>query len=197
MAKKSVLIVGDSFSSEQISGQYGWPVLLEQDFTVTNLSQPGIGQFKIFKKIQSANLDDYDLILISHTSPYRLHCQTNPLYPDNHLYRSSDVIFADAESKLGQVPVADHLVYYFKYIMDNEYCQFTHRCCCQEIDRLTQSKPVLHITHFDWTDLYQFSDMTNYYDFWLSNRGDFAHYSKEANRIVYQQLKNKLQDLVV
>jgi hypothetical protein len=32
MSKKSVLIVGDSFSSEQISGQYGWPVLLSQDF---------------------------------------------------------------------------------------------------------------------------------------------------------------------
>jgi hypothetical protein len=196
MTKKNILIIGDSFSSSQISDRYGWPILLTEDFTVTNLSEPGIGQYKILKKVKSINLDNYDLILISHTSSNRVHCQTNPLYPDQHLYKPSDVIFADAESKLQQVPAAEHLVYYYKYIFDNEYYQFVHTCCCQEIDRLTQTIPALHITHFNWDNLYQFPNMINYYDFWLKNRGDFAHYSKEANGVIYQQLRDKLQEII-
>lgn len=195
MSKKNLLIVGDSFSSEQISGQYGWPILLKQDFTVTNLSSPGIGQFKILKKIQSIDLDVYDSIVVSHTSPNRLHCQLNPLYPADHLYRQSDIIFADAESKIDQNLAANHLVYYYKYIFDDEYYQFVHWSCCEKIDQLTQHKQILHITHFNWTHLYQFPNLINYYDFWVSNRGDYTHYSKDANQTIYQQIKDKLQKL--
>jgi hypothetical protein len=51
MTENKVLIVGDSFSSEQLSGECGWPVLLKQDFAVTNLSSPGVGQYKILKQL--------------------------------------------------------------------------------------------------------------------------------------------------
>lgn len=195
MTEKRVLIVGDSFSSEQLSGDLGWPVLLKQDFTVTNLSSPGIGQYKILKKLQSVDLDDYDFVVISHTSPNRIHCESNPLYPDNHLYRSSDIIFADAESKLNQVPIAQAIVSYYKHIFDLDYYKFIHSSCCREIDQITQHSKVMHITHFDWADLYQFDGMTNFYKFWLDNRGDVVHYTKQANLTIYKQLQIKLQEL--
>jgi hypothetical protein len=195
MTEKRVLIVGDSFSSEQLSGDLGWPVLLKQDFTVTNLSSPGIGQYKILKKLQSVDLDDYDFVVISHTSPNRIHCESNPLYPDNHLYRSSDIIFADAESKLNQVAIAQDIVSYYKHIFDLDYYKFIHSSCCREIDQITQHSKVLHITHFDWADLYQFDCMINFYKFWLDNRGDVVHYTKQANQTIYKQLQLKLQEL--
>jgi hypothetical protein len=193
---KNLLIVGDSFSSEQISDQFGWPVLLKEDFKVTNLSGPGIGEFKILQKLQSVDLNKFDLIIISHTSPNRIHCQYNPLYPDGHVYRNSDVIFADAESKIITTSAANHLVYYYKYIFDETYYQFIHRCCCREIDQLTQNQKVLHITHFDWDKLYVFPGMINYYNFWLRNRGEYSHYTKEANIILYQQIKEKLRNYI-
>ena len=195
MTEKRVLIIGDSFSSEQLSGDFGWPVLLKQDFTVTNLSSPGIGQYKILKKLQSVDLDDYDFVVISHTSPNRVHCESNPLYPDNHLYRFSDIIFADAESKFNQIPIAQDIVSYYKYIFDLDYYKFIHSSCCREIDQITNHSKVLHITHFDWIDLYQFNCMINFYKFWLDNRGDFAHYTKQANQTIYKQLQIKLQEL--
>jgi hypothetical protein len=196
MSKKKLLIVGDSFSSEQISDQYGWPVLLKKDFEITNLSNPGIGEYKILQKLQTAELETFDLILISHTSPNRIHCQHNPLYPVGHIYSDSDVIFADAESKAHSIPAANYLVYYYKYIFDEEYYQFIHKSCCQEIDRLTQNHNVLHITQFAWTDLYEFPGMINYYNFWLSNRGNYAHYTVEANNTLYCQIKKQLQEIV-
>jgi hypothetical protein len=191
---KRILIVGDSFSSDQLSDIYGWPVLLRQDFQVVNISSPGIGEYKILQKLQSLQLSDYDLILLSHTSPNRLHCNTNPLYPPDHLYSQSDIIFSDAESRSDKMPIAQSIVAYYKYIFDPTYYEFIHESCCKQIDQLTYNIPVLHITHFDWTNLYQFADMINFYNFWTKNRGNFSHYTKEANQIIYKQLRTRIQE---
>jgi len=193
---KHILIVGDSFSSSQLSGTNGWPVLLQKNFCITNKSSPGIGEYKILQTLQAAELTNYNLILISHTSPNRLHCTSNPLYPIDHMYSQSDVIFADAESRAGQVPVAASIVDYYKYIFDMDYYKFIHTCCCEKINQLTQSVPVLHITHFDWTGLYQFDNMINFYTFWMDNRGNFAHYTQEANQTVYKQLHDRIQEIL-
>jgi hypothetical protein len=194
MCKKRLLIVGDSFSSEQLSGQHGWPVLLKQDFSLTNLSSPGIGQYKILKKIESIDLDRYDAILISHTSPNRLHAPTNPLYPTGHLYHDSDIIFADAESKLNKAVLAQSMVDYFLHIFDQDYYNFIHECCCERIHSLTAHRQVVHITHFDWSGLYQFPNMINFHKFWLENRGDVAHYTDTANLTIYEDLKMELKE---
>jgi hypothetical protein len=193
---KHILIAGDSFSSESLSAEHGWPMLLRQDFQITNVSSPGIGEYKILQNLQSENLSKYDLVLISHTSPNRLHCVNNPLYPHDHLYNKSDIIFTDAESRVNKQPIAQSIVDYYKYIFDIDYYEFIHRCCCKEIEQLTNNVPVLNITHFDWTDLYQFSNLTNFHEFWLANRGEFVHYTKEANQIIYQQLQNKIQKIL-
>ena len=197
MSKKRLLIVGDSFSSEQLSTEHGWPMMLHQNFDVTNISAPGIGEYKILKKLESVNINDYKLILISHTSPNRLHSAINPLYPPGHLYSYSDIIFSDAESKIQQVPIASDIVNYYKYIFDPNYYNFIHTCCCQKIDELTKNSTVLHITHFDWKDLYPFDNMINFYNFWLNNRGSIAHYTKEANQVIYKTLVDKIQDMTL
>jgi hypothetical protein len=194
MNKKNLLIVGDSFSSAELSGDSGWPVLLDQNFNITNFSSPGIGEYKILQKLKSAMLEQYELIIISHTSPNRLHSVANPLYPPGHLYRSSDIIFSDAESKIHQVHLAKDIVNYYKYIFDSDYYNFIHTCCCQEIDQITKNNKVLHITHFEWHGLYQFDKLINFHNFWLDNRGSIAHYTKEANQIIYKTLLGRIQE---
>jgi hypothetical protein len=193
---KRILIAGDSFSSIQLSGSHGWPALLQKNFCITNTSFPGIGEYKILQKLQAAELHNYDLILVSHTSPNRLYCTNNPLYPIDHMYSQSDIIFADAESRAAQVPLAASIIDYYKYIFDTDYYKFIHTCCCEKINQLTQSVPALHITHFDWTGLYQFDNMINFHTFWLANRGNFVHYTEEANQIVYEQLRNRIQEML-
>lgn len=186
--QKRILIVGDSFSSEQLSGEFGWPVLLRSQYDIDNKSSPGIGEYKILQKLKSSNIKKYDLVIVSHTSPNRLHCEDNPLYPKDHIYHRSDIIFADAEHKAEANPIARSLVDYFEYVFDAEYYKFIHSCCCREIDQLTQETPTLHITHFDWAGFYQFSGMVNFHKLWLSNRGSYCHYNKEANLIIFKEL---------
>lgn len=196
MEIKKILIVGDSFSSLQLAGKNGWPQLLSERFLVTNLSQPGIGEYKILQKLKTQNFCDFDLILISHTSENRLHCETNPLYSQSHLYHSSDIIFADAESKQDSLDIAKSIVDYYKKIFDPEYYQFIHYYCCQEIDKITSDMPVIHMTNFEWSHLYPFKNLINFYKTWLENPGTEVHYSDKGNRIVFDTLIERINKLL-
>lgn len=186
--KTRLLIVGDSFSSLQLSDKYGWPALLEKHFSITNLSSPGIGEYKIMRKLLGQDLKKYDGVIISHTSPNRIHCEINPLYPARHLYRNSDIIFADAESKQ---PNSESIIFieHFKKIFDFEYYKFIHTNCCREIDLYTKNIPVIHMTNFDWSGLYRFDRMINFYKYWLNNRGNYVHYTTEANQFIAELLQ--------
>jgi hypothetical protein len=195
METKKILIVGDSFSSPQLAGKNGWPNLLEKQFVITNLSQPGIGEYKILQKLKTQNLSQFDLVIISHTSENRLHCESNPLYPQSHLYHSSDIIFADAESKKDQLSIANTIVDYFKIIFDPEYYRFIHYSCCQEIDKLTSATSVIHMTNFQWNHLYPFKNLLNFYEVWRRYPGEEVHYSYEGNQIVFNTLLEKINKI--
>lgn len=193
---KKILIAGDSFSSLQLAGKNGWPKLLTNYYDVTNISQPGIGEYKILQRLKSQDLSKYDLVLISHTSENRLHCETNPLYSKNHLYHYSDIIFADAESKQSQLKIAKSIVDYFKEVFDPEYYRFIHHSCCQEIDNLTTGMPVIHMTNFEWNNLYPFRNLINFYDLWINNPGPEVHYSDHGNQVILKTLVDKINILI-
>lgn len=186
----NLLIVGDSFACTELSGAYGWPFLLALKHNVTNLAKPGVGEFKILKQFASVDPEDYDLTIISHTSPYRIHTEHNPLYPDDHIYHNSDIIFADVESK--QHP---ELNYYFKHVFDKEYYTFVHNSCIRSIEDHAWGASILHITHFDWNDdLYTLPGMINFHKLWMKNRGEYNHYNKKANQEIANTLDKKIQE---
>ena len=60
----NVLIAGDSFAAEW-PGTNGWVKLLARDYDVTNVAQAGVSEYKILQQIQTANLDEYDLIIVT------------------------------------------------------------------------------------------------------------------------------------
>jgi hypothetical protein len=187
-----ILIAGDSFASAELAGEYGWVQQLADVHPVTNISSPGIGEYKIYQRLNSVELDWYDAIIVSHTSPNRVHCEENFLYPNGHIYRASDLIFADVESKRKTNKFAESMFEYFGFVFDPDYYKFVHSSSCQAIDQLTQNKKVIHITHFDWTDLYTFSSMINFYQTWVSNQGTCNHYNKQGNEIIFQTVMKEL-----
>ena len=189
-----LLICGDSFSSDQLAGDFGWPILLRNTHDVTNISHPGVGEYKILQQLKSQNLQLYDLIIISHTSPYRIHCEENPLYDKDHLYRKSDIIFADAENK--KTLISSSLCDYFNLVFDLEYYKFVHSGYCSAINQLIAEKPALHITHFDWSDLYRFPNLTNFYNLWKGNKGQYCHYTVQGNQQVYDILQSKIKLII-
>jgi hypothetical protein len=192
MARLNILVAGDSFSSTELSGDFGWPKQLAHSFSVTNVSRPGIGQYKILQNIKNSLSDSIDLVIVSHTSSNRVHCETNPLYPKNHIYYKSDMIFADVESKL---PVSKSYYDYFCHVFDPEYYNFVHHQCCKEIVSIIDTTPVIHMTHFNWTGLYPFSSLINFHDLWKQNSGSCVHYNEHGNQVILDTLTKQIHQL--
>jgi hypothetical protein len=107
------------------------------------------------------------------------------------LYSNSDIIFADAESKQNQ-----SIIDYFTLIFDPEYYCFVHTSCCQAIDQMTADIPTIHMTNFEWDDLYQFNNMLNFYGMWTNNRGNEVHYNQNGNRIILQTLTERIDKII-
>ena len=93
---KKILICGDSFSASSTE-ESSWTNLLKQHFTITNLSKRGCSEFNIYKQVTSQDLSKYDFIIVSHTSPFRLHTLINPIHINDVLYKDSSFIYNDVK----------------------------------------------------------------------------------------------------
>ncbi len=47
MTKSKLLIAGDSFAADWLSGESGWPNLLANEYDVTNVAQAVCSEYKI------------------------------------------------------------------------------------------------------------------------------------------------------
>ena len=153
-----ILICGDSFAADwtiKYPGK-GWPNLLAEKHTVTNLAQAGCSEYRIWQQLKSVDLDKFNSIIVSHTSPYRLFVKNHPVHHSDILHHSSDLIYNDIKdhSKLNRR--LDSIVDYFENYVDLDYLADIHNLICKEIDQLTTGRPVLHITNMDWHKFYQF-----------------------------------------
>lgn len=189
MEVNNILICGDSFAAESLATTDSWTQLLAKDYKIKNVAMAGISEYKILSQLKISNLNRYDLVIISHTSPNRIHTLTNPLYSDkSHRYHYSDVLFSDVEDKLGENINADYLYKYFMNVFDFEYYRYVHSCCCSDIDALTTSIKTMHITHFEWDKFYQFENLHNFYSLWCKHKGNINHYDAIANEVIYDSI---------
>jgi hypothetical protein len=186
--KNKILIIGDSFSSEQLSKKVGWIFKLKEFFEIVNLSSPGIGEYKILEKLKTIELNQFDKILISHTSPYRINVSKNILYDKNHLYHNSDIIIEDLQNKS---TINDEYFSIYKFIIettDENYLKFVHTQCVKEILEITKNYKTIHITHFEWDDLFPIENMHNFYSLWVNHKGNINHYSEKGNEILLSKI---------
>lgn len=193
--RKKLLIAGDSFASDMISQGQGWPDILAQHHDVTNVARPGIGEYKILQSLLQQDFDQYDRIIVSHTSPNRVHTEINPMYPSGHVYHASDLIFSDVESKASSTGLARSMHDYFKYVFDPVFYQYVYDKCCQDIVDLDPHHKMIHITHFPWTSTVDVPGLINFYDVWLDNKGPYAHYNHRGTDLVSGTLRELLADV--
>ena len=141
-----ILIAGDSFAAKWTESG-GWPELLAKEHTVTNVAQAGVGEYKILKQIESVNIEDFDRIIVSHTSPSRVHTKEHPLHKEG-LHANCDLIYND---------IADRLVWlnpslrtaqdWFKYHYDDSYQKDIYILIRKEIRRYLSGSKYISITH--------------------------------------------------
>jgi len=184
-------IFGDSFSSRVPNPNViGWPIALEQDCSVVNFSCSGSSEFRILKTLKQQDLDQFDQLLICHTSPTRQFVKYNPLHQDSAHHKNCDVIFADIEKGKDNFSVACQMFY--KHIFDTEYAIDLHNLICKEIAHLSEKYQTTHITHFDYIGLYQFDNLYNFHKYWRKHPGPVNHYDQTGNDFVYATVKDLL-----
>lgn len=193
----NILLCGDSFAADysvKYKGSIGWPNMLAYEHNLTNLAEAGVSEFKICKQIESSNLKNFDTIIVSHTSPFRIPIKQHPDHHDDILHKNCDLIYSDIKhSTNSELKCA---VEFFERFFDIDYAIFVHKLILKhEIELLrTVNIPVIHLTHFpqefsfDGLKLLDFSDMFKSKE----NKGDVNHYSSHCNKLIFDILSKEL-----
>lgn len=196
-----ILICGDSFAADwqvKYPNSIGWPNLLAKDHQVTNLAQAGCSEYRVLRQLMSVDLSHYDCIIIAHSSPFRIYVKDHPVHKHDSLHANCDLIYSDikdhATSNMKLLPIVD----YFENYFDPEYAIDIHNLICRQIDELTRSYKTLHITGFEWDNLYSFENMLNFNHIFRNFKGIINHYTLEGNMEVYDAIRSRigLEDII-
>jgi hypothetical protein len=184
-----LLIAGDSFAAQWPNATTGWVNLLAEKYNVVNIAQPGIGEYKILKQIESQDVNSFDLVIVSHTSPSRLHTKNHPIHKEG-FHKDCDLILNDLidRSSLGNASLKAAQEY-FKYHYDDIYQIDIYNLIRKQINSLI-SVPYVSISHVDIAN--ELAIETNHIDFshlWSKERGTVNHYTEEGNREIFKKLE--------
>lgn len=127
-----ILILGDSWAADW-SSQYdqyaGWPNILAENHHVTNIAQAGVSQYSISQQINQVTPADYDCVIISITSPYRLYTPQHPVHTQG-LHANSDLIYTDLEYHLSEQPDNDRIqsaIGFYRHHFDTVHAEYVHQ----------------------------------------------------------------------
>lgn len=191
---KEVLLCGDSFSADW--GDIGWPQLLSRDFNITNLSQAGVGEYKILKQIESVNIRDYDLVIVSHTSPSRVHTANHPIYKTG-FHKDCDLIYTDIENKNSffnsSLKIAKG---WFKFHYDDQYQTDIYKLIRNKIKNIC-TIPYISISHAHLNvDVIPENKFIDFSELWKTHRGTINHYNEIGNQKIYEILKDEIYKIL-
>jgi len=186
-----ILIAGDSYAADcsvKYTDYKGWPNLIADSFDTTNLAQAGVGQFKIFKQLKSVDVNSFDVVITSYTSPYRVHTQNHPIHFDDVLHKNCDLLANDIEYFYKKYLSNESLRSarnYFKYHFDTEYYDTIYDLLVKECDKLIGHKKHIRVSKLKY-------GLQNWSDIILKNKGLVNHLSKNGNIIVYDEISKVL-----
>ena len=195
---KKLLICGDSFAADwtvKFSGQ-GWPNKLAQNFSVVNLARAGVGQYKIYQQLCSQKLDTFDAVIISHTSPFRIYVKQHPLHYKDALHGDCDLIYSDLKAQENQFPEIKCITKFFENFYDQDHAKFIHSLICEKIENICEnfSSKVIHLINFK--EHYNFKNSLNFLELFESNRGSMNHFDEQGNKIVFDAITKKLNEII-
>ena len=190
-----LLVAGDSFAAEW-PGSNGWPKLLKKDYEVTNIAQAGVSEYKILKQLQNITLNDYDVFIVSHTSPSRVHTPTHPL-PRTDLHKNCDLIYSDIENRFDLFnPSLRAAKGYFQHHYDDHYYQTIYSLLRKEIYTLLTKRKYLSLSHVEIAKYFIWEDNhLDFTDFWQANKGKENHYNEEGNQKICKIIVDNLHKL--
>lgn len=195
-----VLICGDSFAAKNTNtpnSDKGWSGILECNFTVTNLAESGVGEYKILQQIKSTKLQKFDCVIVSHTSPNRIYVKQHPLYKQSISHRNTDLIYNDVQWHLNQHPSSKFLQAassYFIELYDQDYQEYIHRLLQKDIVDLTKDCKVLHLLTLYDQNIELFEHCINLHKQFKIVPGNSNHYSNKDNHQIYNLIKSWINE---
>lgn len=191
---QKILICGDSFAADQtpqMCDHPGWPNLLAQKYRVANVAQAGCSEYKILKQLQNHAHDQIDLLIVVHTSPFRIPVEKHPLYDETSRHRHSDFIYSDTKSSSD--PRVSCVSEYFEKYFWREHALFVHKCTLQEQQKIIGNQPCLHIAFCQWDHLVAFENFLELSYVFKKHRGTVNHLSKVGNECVFKEISEYLE----
>lgn len=188
--KKKILIAGDSFAADwtkKYKNISGWVNMLQSDFNVTNIAEAGVSEYKIYKQLKGIDVSKFDNIIISHTSAYRIPIEQHPIHRDDSLHSNCDIIYSDAKEY--NHPIMKTAVDFYENIFHTEYFCFVNELVYREIYNLFPN--AIHITFFD--NFYP-KNVLKFENVFLENRGNINHMNIIGNKIIYDKIKNIIDE---
>jgi len=199
-----ILICGDSFAADW-SAKYkdymGWPNLLAKKFDVTNIAQAGVSEYKIYLQLLHADLDEYDLVIVSHTNPYRIPTRKHPIHSNDLLHKNADLIYADIEYHRSKVKNLLNFplrtaANFFKHHFDQDFFENQYKLFRAEINRYIGDKPYIGISHLHIPKTFCkekiILDFTELFD---KEKGLINHFSQKGNEVILNHIERTINML--
>lgn len=171
-----IFVFGDSFAADPT----GWARMLDGE--VSNFAENGIGEYKIYKGLQT--FLNFDKAIVCHTSPWRVHTRIHPVHKNNPTRFNNDFMLNDVEyhSKINKDMEVVHE--YLKNYYDPEYQEDTYRLFVNELMRISNT---IHITFHEPTDTKQIT--YNFNSIYKEHPGEINHMSEEGNKIIAEKVQ--------
>jgi len=202
MAKKFIALLGDSFAAEYNADTPGWVDILAEEYSVNNVAQAGVGEYKILRQLKDLESTNpnwkklYNCVIVAHTSPFRVHTSKHPLHKKG-LHKDCDLIYSDLKNRFDwfneSLATAKN---WFVHHWDDDYQLGTYKLVREEIKRIIGDVPYLAIDHFGLSaNISTETNKLDFSDFWLLNRGNVNHYTVEANQTVAKAVIDKVEQI--
>jgi len=198
MSRKKILIFGDSFAADwtiKHSGK-GWPNFLADEFEVSNFAQAGSCEYRIYQNIvkKLELFESADLVVIWHTSPYRIYVKSHPVHANNILHANSDLIYEDILHHSQQNKNLQVIVDWFEQYYDLEQAEFVHGLICDKIQKIVEpyASKVLHASVIDYPHAQIFKNLMCFDKLFETNKGILNHFDDRANWQIFETIKHRL-----
>lgn len=172
--KMKILIIGDSFAAKYNGAYLGWSEMLEKENHVTNLAQAGVGEYKILKQVTSVDVRKFDCVIISHTSPYRIHTLHHPLHTEG-IHKHCDFIYEDVK---GRLPDVEN---FFTKYFDLDYANHVYKYIYNEIMMILKDTKFIDTTDVGLKSIFE------------THRGSVQHLNEKGNKIFYKRIIEKIK----
>jgi hypothetical protein len=191
-----ILICGDSFAADwtlKYPNVCGWPNMLATKYDVTNIAECGISEYKIWQQLKSVDIDSFDICVISHTSPLRVHTRCHPVHSKDILHKNADLMLNDISyhnSKLvnmfnNSLKTASN---WFKYHYDLQYQQDIYELVRSEISKILKNIFVIKITNFEGIQ-----NKFSYSKYLKTNPGIANHFDYTINQLICDDLTEEIK----